>query len=400
VKVIGLMSGTSLDGVDAALLEVEGATAAEARCRLLAFVTLPYAEERRERLLRAAEGRARTPEICRLHFDLGEWLAEAVEALLERAGPEGEGVEAIGSHGQTVWHAPPTPDAPGATLQIGSPAIVAERTGIPVVSDLRARDVAAGGHGAPLVPLADRILFSVPDRRRALQNLGGIGNVTLLPERGSDEPLLAFDTGPGVGLLDAAARAATDGALRYDDEGELAAAGEVDDALLDRLLADPFFDEPPPRSTGRERFGAPLVERLADEMELVAGRRREGWPDLLATLVAFTAHSVADAYRRWVVPRGVDEAFLTGGGARNPALAEAIRRELAPLPVHSAESLEVPADAREAAAFAVLAWAHLRGVAGNVPEATGARGGRVLGSFTPGRAGSGLGGRGSAPVGP
>ncbi|NIP59366.1 MAG: anhydro-N-acetylmuramic acid kinase [Gemmatimonadetes bacterium] len=394
------MSGTSLDGVDAALLEVAGATAAEARCRLLAFVTLPYAEERRERLLRAAEGRARTPEICRLHYDLGEWLAEAVKALLESAGPEGEAVAAIGSHGQTVWHEPPTSEAAGATLQIGSPAILAERTGIPVVSDLRARDVAAGGHGAPLVPLADRILFSAPDRRRALQNLGGIANVTLLPERGSDEALLALDTGPGVALLDAAARAATDGALRYDEEGELAAAGEVDDALLDRLLADPFFDEPPPRSTGRERFGAPLVERLADEMGLVPGRSGEGWPDLLATLVAFTARSVADAYGRWVVPRGVDEAFLTGGGARNPALAQAIRRELAPLPVHAAESLDVPADAREAAAFAVLAWAHLRGVAGNVPEATGARGGRVLGSFTPGSAGSEPGGPASAPGGP
>lgn len=394
------MSGTSLDGIDAALVEVEGSTPHDARARLLAFRTFPYAPERRRRLEEAVGGRGGSPDLCRLHRDLGRWSAEAVAALLEEGDLGSEEVAAVGSHGQTVWHIPPGEGEPGATLQLGSPAELAEAAGIPVVSDFRARDVAAGGHGAPLVPFGDRILFSAEGRRRAVQNLGGMANVTFLPERGSSESLLAFDTGPGVALLDEAARRATGGAWAWDREGALARAGTPDLELLERLLSDPFFRRPPPRSTGRERFGASLVERLARERDLETGRFREGWSDLLATLVALTARSLGDAYRRWVVPRGVDEVYLTGGGARNPALAEAIRDELAPLPVRPGDQLDVPPDAREAAAFALLTWAHLRGIPGNVPEATGARAGRVLGSLTPGRAGRRGAGKGAGGPSP
>lgn len=385
MKLVGLMSGTSLDGIDAALVELGDEAPSSVAWELAGFVTRPYTPEQRERLRSAAEDRASTADLCRLHVDLGGWLADAADAVCQEAGAAPSEVAVVGSHGHTVWHEPPTEGRRGASLQIGSAAVVAERTGLPVVADFRARDLAAGGHGAPLVPFADRLLFSAEGRRRALQNVGGMANVTLLPPRGSGEALLAFDTGPGVALLDAAAEMATGGEQRFDADGRLAAEGSVDAALLDRLLDIPFLDEPPPRSTGRELFGTDRVRELVEERGLEPGRPGEGWPDLLATLTAFTARTVGDAYRRWVMPRGVDEVFLTGGGARNPVLVDALRAELEPLPLRPAEELGLDPDAREAVAFAVLSWAHLRRRPGNVPEATGARGGRVLGSYTPGR---------------
>lgn len=386
MKFIGLMSGTSLDGVDVVMLEVEGSTPGSFAWELVHFHTSRYERERWE-LIRAGVEGGGPRELCLLHASLGEWMAEAVLEGCRSSGVEPRDVRAVGSHGQTIWHEPPAAGERGATWQLGDPATLAERTGIDVVSDLRSRDVAAGGHGAPLVPFADRLLFSRAGTRRALQNLGGMGNVTWIPETGSEQPTAAFDTGPGVALLDAAAERATGGRLRYDEEGALAARGTVDEALLSDLLSHPFFAEPPPRTTGREVFGTPLVRRLAEERGLVAGEgEEEGWADLLATFTALTARSVGDAYRRWVLPLGVDEVVLTGGGARNPVLARAIARELDPVPVRTGDdALELDPDAREAAAFAVLAWAHVNGVPGNVPGATGAEGPRVLGSLTPGR---------------
>ena len=379
MKVVGLMSGTSMDGIDAALLELDG-TPTEADWSLLAFHTEPYSDERRARIKECVEA-GTTDLVCRLHADLGEWLGEATLALLGGAGVDPADVAAVGSHGHTVWHIPPTGRSRGATLQLGDPATIAEITRIDVVSDFRARDMAAGGQGAPLVPFADRILFALPDRRRALQNIGGIGNVTWLPARGAPDAPLAFDTGPGNALLDLAAERATGGAQRCDEDGRIAARGTVDEAVLDRLMADAFFNLQPPRSTGRERFGHALIERLAHGIRPDDQGR---WADLLATLTAFTARSIGESYRRWVIPRGVDEVVLTGGGARNPELVRRIGAELAPVPLADESALAMSTDAREAAAFAVLAWAHLLGVAGNVPEATGAEGPRVLGSLTPG----------------
>jgi anhydro-N-acetylmuramic acid kinase len=335
---------------------------------MLAFSSVPYPDERRARIRAALDG-AGPEHLCRLNVDLGEWLAEGALEACRAAGLAPEEVDAVGSHGHTLWHLPPGEHGRGATLQIGDAATLAERTGIPVVSDFRSADVAAGGHGAPLVPWPDRLLFSVPGKGRALQNLGGIGNVTWLPPRESDEALLAFDTGPGNVLLDLAAERASGGRLFCDLDGALASRGRADDALLERLLADPFFSREPPRSTGRERFGPALVDGLARERGLEPGRE-EGWPDLLATLTRFTARSIGDAYRRWVVPRGVEEVVLTGGGALNPELARAIAEELAPLPVLGRGALGMDPGAREAAAFA--------------PSATGAAGPRVLGCYTPG----------------
>lgn len=408
MKVMGLMSGTSLDGIDVCLLEVEGTDPGRLDWQLLGFRTLPYGAGDRALLRKGIEG-GDAALLCRIHGLLAEGMARAVTGLLDDLGVSAGGVAAIGSHGQTLWHQPPTsrgaadggvaagtpphggdilagPTGRGFTLQLGDPATLAERTGIDVVSDFRSRDVAVGGHGAPLVPWADRVLLSRPGTARVLQNLGGMANLAWIPPRGSTEPVLAFDTGPGVALMDAAVALATGGERSFDRDGAMARMGRVDPDLLGRLLDDPFFRLPPPRSTGREHFGPALVERLAEERGLVQGREGEGWPDLLATLAALTARSVAGAIQRWVPPRPVDEVVLAGGGASNPVLVEALADLLAPVPVHvGAEALGIDPDAKEAAAFALMAWAHLHRIPANVPEATGASGLRVLGSLTPGR---------------
>ena len=245
------------------------------------------------------------------------------------------------------------------------------------------RDVAAGGQGAPLVPWADRLLFAGAGPARALQNIGGIGNVTWLPPRGAFDRCSRSTPGPGIALIDAAVELATGGRETFDRDGEWAARGRGPEPLLAELLAHPFFDQPPPKSTGREVFGRPMVEAIAARH---APLDEQAWADLIATLTALTARSIGDAYRRWVLPRGVDEVFLTGGGSRNPALFRMIQAELDPIPVHPGEELGLDPDAKEAVAFAALAWAHACGLPGNVPEATGAAGPRILGSYTPGAA--------------
>lgn len=396
------MSGTSLDGLDAVLLEVLGEEVDDLPWKLLAFTSHPWHPRQKELLEAALAGGAR--EVATAHHALGGWSAHGVLRLLERAGVAPSEVAAVGSHGQTLWHEPPAvPTAPtspgevgnaregeyGFTLQVGDPAVMAEITGIPVVSDFRSRDMAAGGHGAPLVPWPDRVFFSQPRRSRLLQNLGGMGNLTWLPPRGSSEPLVAFDTGPGVVLLDEAVRLTTQGREQMDEDGRRALRGTVREAWVTGMLSLPFFRQPPPRSTGRELFGRTLLREWLVQWELDPGREEE-WDDLLASLTEVTARAAAQATRRWVRPRDVDEVLLTGGGARNPALVQAFRRRFHPIPVVTgSEALGMDPDAREAAAFALLAWAHLKGVCGNAPEATGAHGPRVLGSLTPATPGGG-----------
>jgi len=391
----GLMSGTSMDGIDALLLRVEGSGADALRWEVVAFETFPWeagvlGEMRRAMTPGGADARA----LSRLHVALGEGFASAFLELLRGAGVAPGRVDAIGSHGQTIWHEPPAAGGRGWTLQLGDAATLAERTGVPVVHDFRARDMAAGGHGAPLVPWADRVLLHRPGVGRALQNLGGMGNVTFLPAGGEPDRVLAFDTGPGVALLDAAwmrtcggeggpdRSDGADGAPDFDVDGRRAAGGTSHQALLDDLLADPFFDEPPPRSTGRERFGDARVEAILRDHPGLAPE------DLLATLVEVTARSVARSYREHLPVAEIDEVVLAGGGARNPTLVRAIgaalAREVGPVPVLTGpEALGIDPDAREAAAFALLAWAHLLRIPGSLPQVTGATGPRVLGSFTP-----------------
>ena len=378
---VGLMSGTSVDGIDAALVRIDGESRADFSWSLLAFNTTAFTEDRRKTILGAVE--EGTPDtLCRLDASLGEWFASAVQDVCHEAGVAMGDLAAIGSHGQTVWHIPPAEKERGATLQLGDPATLAERTGATVIDDFRSRDVAAGGHGAPLVPWLDELLFSARDRRRAIQNLGGMANVTWLPPGGSSERVIAFDTGPGVALIDGAVRRATDGVQSYDRDGEMALRGRVIQPILTSLLDDDYFRLPPPKSTGREHFGRELLDRLV--AGLPPGGNEEAWCDLVATLTAFTAGSIAEAYRAWVLPKGLDEVFLVGGGSNNPVLVEAIERALAPVPVRNGAELGVDPDAREALAFAFLAWAHLRGIPGNIPSVTGAEARRILGSMTPG----------------
>ena len=371
----GLMSGTSLDGVDAALVEFSGAAERPDSARLVAFRTDSYDPEIAARLLEAVAGRSGSKELCDLGFELGERFSASVLALLADAGVAPSEVAAIGSHGQTVWHRPPAAGRPGATLQIGESAVLAEQTGIDVISDFRVRDVAAGGHGAPLTPLFDLLVLSDPDCGRAIQNLGGMGNVTGLPRPGSVGEPIAFDTGPGVALLDAATRKLTRGRLAFDVDGLLAAEGTVIEEALAPWLADPFFAESPPRSTGRERFGEAALEPW---LQRFATAKPE---DLLATLTEFTARTVADSYR--FLGFRPDEVLLCGGGARNPELRRRIAQRLNGTPVLLLDSTGWDGDAREAAAFALLARQHVLGFPVDLGWATGAPAPRVLGKRTP-----------------
>jgi anhydro-N-acetylmuramic acid kinase len=366
--VVGLMSGTSLDGISAAVVRFRD-DGPRVEATLLGFDVAPYDAAQRERLGRALEGG--TPEeYCRLNFDLGEWLAAAAVRVLSEAGVARGDVAGIASHGQTIWHVPGH-----STWQLGEGAVIAERTSCPVISDFRVADVAAGGQGAPLVSMADRLLFSAPATWRALQNIGGIGNVTVVPPGGSDIGLRAFDTGPGVVVIDAVARM-VDPTLRFDLDGRLARQGRAVHAAVEAALDDPYFLAPPPKTTGREFFDAEYIRRFVGACR--AADPGATGPDLVASAVQLTARAVASGLRHFV-PEPVAELVVSGGGARNPALVEAIAHGVAPLPVRRFDDLFFDGEAKEAVAFALLGYLHLTGRHGNVPAATGARGGRVLG---------------------
>jgi anhydro-N-acetylmuramic acid kinase len=369
---VGLMSGTSLDGVSAAAVRFQPAADGRLEAHLLSFVNTHYTPPQRDQIARAL-GAGTAADYCRLAFDLGEWLADAAVAVIASAGIARDEIRAIGSHGQTLWHEPPH-----ATWQIGEAAVIAERTGVDVVSDFRVRDVAARGQGAPLVPIADAMLFA-GDAWRVLQNIGGMGNVTVVPPHGTLEGVRAFDTGPGVAVIDAVVRSFQPW-MTCDEDGRLAAAGTPVGGAVTELLSDPYFASPPPKSTGRELFDDRYVTRLIE-------RCREISPacsteDIVATATALTARSIADAYRRFL-PEPVSEVVLSGGGANNLTLVAMLRRELAPLHIRMFEELYFVGDAKEAVAFALLAHLHLERVPANVPRATGALGPRVLGKLTP-----------------
>jgi anhydro-N-acetylmuramic acid kinase len=384
VILVGLMSGTSLDGISAAVArfsEPEGVIRAE----LVAFAHRPYSAAERARL-EAAMTSGTAAEYCRLHVDLGEWLAEAALTVLADAGVARDEVAAIASHGQTLWHEPGH-----STWQIGDAARIAERTGCAVVSDFRARDMAAGGQGAPLVPMADALLFSHPTQTRALQNLGGIGNVAVVPPAsamradalatGALPVVRAFDTGPSVVVIDAVTRALRPG-WKYDAGGELAAAGRAIDAVVDAALAHPYFAAEPPKSTGRELFTRAYCERFMADCRAAGASDA----DIVATAVSFTARSIADQYSRFL-PEPITEVLLAGGGAQNPTLVRAIESALAAsMPgarVLRFDDVFFDSEAKEAVAFALLGFLHLTNRPGNLPSATGARGPRPLGVLTP-----------------
>ena len=384
-RVIGLMSGTSADGVDAAILEVRDAGAG-VEWRLLHHAFTAWNPEMRSEILGACEPDASARRIVALNVRLGELFAEAACAAARGCNLPMEEVSAIASHGQTVWHQP-VPAAIGGgtaagTLQIGEAALIAAITGRIVVSDFRAADMAVGGQGAPLVPFADHLLFGGSGETRAIQNLGGIGNVTLLPAGGTLEDVIACDTGPGNMVLDWLAERVSGGSLRCDVDGALAAAGTSNATLLEELLRNPYFAAAPPKSTGRETFGAAYCAALYER----AGELGLDAPDVMATATALTVESIAMAYEAFLLPRGkIAQVIVGGGGTRNPILMSGLKERLAPIRVSTHEQYGIPDAAKEATAFALLGYCTLRGRASNVPSATGARRRSILGkvSFPP-----------------
>jgi anhydro-N-acetylmuramic acid kinase len=426
---IGLMSGTSVDAIDAALVVVvrEGDTLFLTVRAFLMQSFDPALRERVRGLLPPSSGS--TAEVCEVNALLGEAFAQAALAVAAAADIPIDAVDLIASHGQTVYHQV-APGAVRSTLQLGTPAVIAERTGCTVTADFRPRDIAAGGQGAPLAPYLDALLFADEQISRAIQNIGGIGNVTYLPaadhrppttdhrpsriedgasdsiEDQSSDPrssifdsvarrlpalsegersvvgrrssVVAFDTGPGNMLLDEAVRLLTDGAANFDRDGRMAAAGRVDEALLAEWLAHPFFQQPPPRSTGREQWGQAAARRYLAQ----AQARGLAPEEVVATLTALTARSIAEAYGRYL--GRVDEALVGGGGARNPALMTMLRAALPATHVRPIDDMGLDADAKEAVLFAVLGYATLHGWTNNLPAATGANHPVVLGSITPG----------------
>lgn len=365
ITAIGLISGTSADGIDAAAVELWREDR-RLRVALQAFETVRYSDAVRTALFRCFADEATVREVCLLDAAIGEAFADAAERVAASVGE----VAFVASHGQTVWHEPDGEPFP-ATLQIGEASRIAERLGVPVVADFRQQDLALGGQGAPLVPYLDHLLFSDSGENRAVQNLGGIGNVTYLQAGGTLEQVVAFDTGPANALMDRAAELLSDGALTCDRDGAWAASAPVDEALLTALLREPYLEVAPPKSTGRELFSARRVD------ELWAQGYREA--SLISTLTQFTVETVAQAYRTWL--GSVDTVILGGGGARNPELVRRLRTALAPAQVRLHEEFGLNGDAKEAIAFAVMGYETLCGVPSNVPSATGARRPAVLGKI-------------------
>ncbi len=371
--VIGLMSGTSADGIDAAVVEITGAPP-HLNWQLLYHTTIPHPAALRAEILACCDPRSATVDrICVLNAALGQAFGSAALTTATACGLSAQQIDLIGSHGQTIWHAPNS--QPASTLQIGTAAEISELTGVPVISDFRTRDIAAGGQGAPLVPAVDVLLLSHPTFIRAAQNIGGIGNMTYLPPGGIGA--LAFDTGPGNMLIDSAMRKISGGREAFDRNGAFAAQGHVHGTLLEELLDHPFLQRKPPKSTGREDFGAAFSEQIHARAHILGLSEA----DLMATLTAFSADSIANAYRSFL-PHMPAEVIVSGGGARNATLMHMLGTLLAPARLLTSDAIGIPAEAKEALAFAVLAYETWHGRPGNLPAATGAARPVILGSVT------------------
>lgn len=392
--VIGLISGTSADGVDAALVRIHGGDPAgggvpeDFGLELLGWLTAPYPPPLRRAVLRLGSGETTTAgEVCRTSFAVAGAFAGAALELCRQVGVSPRQVDLIGSHGQTVWHEPATLDAGlwagGSTLQLGQPAVIAELTGIPTAGDFRPRDLAAGGQGAPLVPVVDYLLFRDPVEGRVLLNLGGIANLTALAPGAGLQAVSGFDTGPGNMLIDGAVTALTGGRVTYDRDGAMAAGFQPDQRWLDELVeGEPFYHRPPPKSTGRERFGPEYLGRCLDR----ARQLGLGPEAIVATLTELTAATVAGAIERYVMPGWrFGRVIASGGGVHNRTLMGRLARRLGRLGLELGVSDgKLPSDAKEAVAFAVLGWLTAAGRPGNLPRVTGAARPVVLGAVWPG----------------
>jgi anhydro-N-acetylmuramic acid kinase len=379
---IGLMSGTSADGVDAALVEIQG-HGPSMRVQVLAHATYPYTPELREQILAASYTESSSVDlICHLNFALGVCFAEAVLSLVQTAGMPLDQIDLIGSHGQTIHHIPEASASPArqaSTLQIGEPCVIAERTGITTVADFRPRDIAAGGVGAPLSPYGHYVLFADPQRPKVVQNIGGIANASVLIDA-DIEHTLAFDTGPGNMLIDEAVRHFTAGQQHYDADGRIAVQGTVNQALLTELLQHPFITQHPPKATGRETFGSPLFRNILERTNTLGLAPA----DVVRTCTAFTAEAIRLNYQRFVIPYwAITEVVVCGGGAYNPVLMHMLREGLPSCTVTTPETYGYPNEALEATLFAMLAHETLCGIPTNIPQTTGAHHPVILGKIIP-----------------
>lgn len=372
MKIIGLMSGTSADGVDACVAEI-GERGGRIRAESLAFICIPYAKKMRERIL----GAKTAEDVCRLNFALGEIFADAAIRAAKAARIPLRKIDAIGSHGQTLFHVASGPER--STLQVGEPCVIAERTGVLTVADFRTRDIAAGGCGAPLVPMVDYLLLAHPKRDRVALNIGGIANVTLLPAGCRERDVVAFDTGPGNMVVDGLISLISRGRARFDRNGAAAGRGHISISLIEELLVDKYYSLPAPKSTGREKFGLEFAEKLLAK----AARRKLSNDDIIATATALTACTIAGS----VIAHKMQSAEIiaSGGGVHNRTLMNLLAALLPEARVMRSDEFGIPADGKEALAFAVLAYLTLTGRPGNLTGATGAARQSVLGKIVPGK---------------
>jgi anhydro-N-acetylmuramic acid kinase len=358
MRVAGIMSGTSLDGIDVAVIDITGR-----KFDVVAHCTTPYPQKVRDQLLAVSNNTSHTSAISRLNFSLAELYAKAVK----KCGVPLTTIQLIGSHGQTIYH------ERGNTLQIGDGSVIAERTGIPVVSDFRTRDIAAGGKGAPLVPFVDYLLYKDRKFGRVSLNIGGIANITAIPPNGAAEDVIAFDTGPGNMVVDQLVFAHTRGRQKYDRGGRLARAGKVDAVLIDRLLRRGFYKESPPKTVGREQYGRQFVDELRETgLSMI---------DLIATATAFTPATIAAGIQRFVrFP--VDEVVVSGGGSHNEQMMAYLKAFLSKSNIRSSSEFGVDVDAKEAIAFAIMAYETWNRRPSNLPSATGAKRPVILGKVS------------------
>jgi anhydro-N-acetylmuramic acid kinase len=386
MRVLGMMSGTSADGIDAALAQISGAPP-NLSARLEGHFHVPFPPYIRERILRLANGAATTAaEISELNFLLGEQLGRAAIAACKKWRVPLSEVSLISSHGQTVFHNGTPARIQGkvrtaSTLQLGDISLIAELTGISTIGDFRPADMAAGGQGAPLIPFADYILYGDSKRGRVALNIGGIANVTVIPAGARPSEVIAFDTGPGNMIVDALTERATHGRAAYDQDARIALSGRTIPELLVRLMHEPYLRKKPPKSTGRELFGQAYAQSL-----LAWGKQHHaGDADLIRTATIFTSMSIADAFRRFILPRTrVEELIVAGGGVHNPLMMAQLAASLPGIEVVPASRFGVPAEAKEALGFALLAYETYHGRPSNLPSATGAKHAAVLGKIAQG----------------
>ena len=376
--VIGLMSGTSMDGIDTALVRISG-NGLDTKIELVDFATYPY--ESRVRFALQEINNLSAIKLSDLNFLVGEAFSDATISIIEKAGLKPEEIDLIGSHGQTVYHNPPSMKSEfSSTLQIGEADVIAENTGITTIADFRTRDIALGGEGAPLVPYVDYLLFRETDKVKIALNIGGISNSTLITTNLDD--VLAYDSGPGNMLIDDVMRIHTHDKENFDKDGKIACSGEVDYKILYHLLNNDYYKESPPKTTGREMFGREEAERLYKLVE----NKSIKLSVLISTLVQLTVDTICNSYEDFIFSKWkIDEVILSGGGAFNPVIVERLMEKLKPIPLSISEKYQIPPDSKEAIAFAILANETIFTNYSNLPNVTGARSGAPLGKISIGK---------------